>query len=213
LCGQPAQGKFYSLPQIILDDKGLKKSIRELKESLYRTEFLTIYRTKSPKLESKVGESESDFKVSLQDYLDNEKEEDITKLQERYAKKEKTLLTRLSRAKERVEKEAADSTGSMIDAGIAVLGALFGRTTSTKVGRAFKKGTNILKERGDMSRATERMSSIEEDIETLTYELEDKVDALNEKFDIDNCEIETLQIKARKSDIDVEMCAVVWKLV
>lgn len=49
---------------------------------------------------------------------------EIEKLQVRYGKK-KTLLDRLSRAKERVEKESSDSTSSMIEADIAVLGPLF----------------------------------------------------------------------------------------
>ena len=100
----------------------------------------------------------------------------------------------------------------MFEAGIAVLGALFGKTSPTKIGRAFKKGSNILKERGDMSRAQERMVGIQEDIEALEYELEDTIDELNEKYNVDNCEIETFKIKPRKTDIDVELCAVVWRV-
>ena len=122
------------------------------------------------------------------------------------------LTNRLSRAKERVEKESSDSTGSMIEAGIAVIGALFGRTSPTKIGRAFKKGSNILKERGDMSRAEERVAQVNEDIEALEYELEDKIDALNEKYNVDNCEIETFAIKPRRTDIDVVNCALVWRV-
>ena len=208
----PSKAKFQPLPKVVLDDKGLKKAIRELKESLYREQNLELLRCVKPKLESKVNESEVDFKVRLQDMLNDKKESEIEKLQTRFSKKEKTLLDRLSRAKERVEKEAADSTSSMIETGIAVLGALFGRTTPTKLGRAFKKGSNILKERGDMSRAEERMSSVQADIEALEYELEDTIDALNEKYNVENCEIETYNMKPRKTDIDVELCAIVWRV-
>ena len=101
----------------------------------------------------------------------------------------------------------------MIEAGIAVLAALFGRPSSTKIGRAVSKGSKILKERGEMSRAEERMVNIEEEIESLEYELEDKIDVLNEKYNVDNCEIETFSIKPRKTDIDVEICAVVWRVI
>jgi len=208
----PSNAKFQTLPQIVLDDKGLKKAVRELKETLYREQYLALLRCPSPKLESRVDESESDFKVRLQDTLNDKKESEIEKLQVRFSKKEKTLLDRLSRAKERVEKEAADSTSSMIETGIAVLGALFGKTSPTKIGRAFKKGSSILKERGDMSRAEERMAVIQEDIEALEYELEDNIDALNEKYNVDNCEIETFKVKPRKTDIDIELCAVVWRV-
>ena len=209
----PSNAKFQPLPEVVLEDKRLTKAVRELKETLYREQNLELLRCISPKLESKVDETRSEFIVRLQDGLNEKKEIEIEKLQLRYAKKEKTLLDRLSRAKERVEKEASDSTGSMIEAGIAVLGALFGRPTPTKIGRAVSKGSKILKERGEMSRAEERMVMIEEEIEALELELEDKIDALNEKYSVDNCEIESFSIKPRKSDIDVEICAVVWRVV
>ena len=150
--------------------------------------------------------------MRLNDILQEEKEIQIEKLQTRFSKKEKTLLERLSRAKERVEKESSDSTSSMIETGIAVLGALFGRTSPSKIGRAFKKGSKILKERGDMSRAEERMSKIQDDIEALEYTLEDDIDVLGEKYSIDNCQIDEIKIEPRKTDIDVEVCAVVWRV-
>ena len=208
----PSKAKFYPLPEKISEDKGLKKAIRELKESLYRSENLSLYRCASPKMESKVEESKSDFIVRVQDALNDKKEQEIEKLQERYAKKEKTLTDRLSRAKERVEKESSDSTSSMIETGIAVLGALFGKASPTKIGSALRKGSKVLKERGDMSRAEERVAAVEDDIEALEYELEDKIDALNEKYTLEDTQIETFSIKPRKTDIDVELCAVVWRV-
>ncbi len=159
-----------------------------------------------------MNESHSDFLVRLKDMLDDKKELEIDKLQTRYGKKEKTLLDRLSRAKARVEKESADSTSSIIETGIAVLGALFGKSSPAKIGRAVSKGSKILKERGEMSRAEERMANVQEDIETLEYELEDTIDVLNEKYNVDNCEIETFSVKPRKTDIDVALCAVVWRV-
>ena len=209
---KPKEAEFTALPEVILEDKTLKKAIRELKETLYRTKELVLFRCVPLKLESKVGESHADFMVMVQDSLTERKEKEIEKLQERYAKKEKTLTTRLLRAKERVEKESADSTSSMIDTGIAVLGALFGKPTPTKIGRALGKGRKVLKERGDISRAEERVLEVEADIEALEYELEDKIDILSEKYTIENYEIESFSIKPRKTDIDVEVCAVVWRV-
>lgn len=208
----PRKSKFHTLPSVILKDKGLRKAIRKLKERLYKEQYLELFRCTSPKLESKVKESRSDFVVRVQDILQDKKEAEIEKLQTRYASKEKILLNRLTRAKERIAKESSDATSSMIDAGIAVLGALFGRASPSKIGRAVNKGSRILKERGEMSRAEERMAQIEEDIEALGYELEDKIDDLGEKYSVENCEIERFKIKPRKTDIDVEICALVWRV-
>ena len=63
-----------------------------------------------------------------------------------------------------------------------------------------------------MSRAQERMIEVEDDIEALEYELEDKIDTLNDRYSVENCEIETYKIKPRKADIDVKSCAIVWKM-
>ena len=207
----PTNAHFAPLPEVILSDKSLRKAIRELKDHLYQSEALQMWRCKSPKLESKVGESRADFMVRLQDMLEEQKEEAIEKLKERYGKKEKTLMERLERAKARVEKEEADATSSIIEAGISVLGALFGKTSVSKVGRAVNKGGRILKERGEMSRAQQRVADIEDDIAALEEELENKIDALSEKYSVENCEVAEFKIKPRKIDIDVESCALVWR--
>ena len=208
----PSDATYEAVPEFVLEDKGLKKAARELKEELYRDMYLELYRCQKPKLESRPNESRADFVVRLQDLLNEKKEEEIEKLKERYAKKEKTLLERLNRAKARVEKESADSTSSMIEAGIAVLGALFGRSSTSKIGRAVSKGSKILKERGDMSRAQQRVAEIEEALEALEYELEDKIDEIHERYSIDNCDIESFKIKPRKTDIDIELIALVWRV-
>lgn len=206
----PKNGSFQPLPNALLKDKGLKHTIRMLKEMLYYQESIELWRCKRLKLESKIDESLSDFKVRIKDRLEDKKEIEIEKLQLRYKKKEETLLNRLARAKERVEKESSDSTSSMIEAGIAVLGALFGRSTPTKIGRAMSKGNKILKERQDLSLAEERVVKVEDDIEKLSYELEDKIDQLAEKYSSENYEVESYKIKPRKTDIHIKSCAVVW---
>ena len=208
----PSKAKFQPLPEVILDDKGLKRAIREVKDFLYQEEALALLRCASPKLESKPEESTSEFKVRVQDLLNDKKEQEIEKLKVRYASKEKVLTERLARAQERVEKESSDSTSSMIDAGIAVIGALFGRRSTSSIGRAFKKGSTILKERGDMSRAEERMAKVSDDIEVLQEELEDKIDVLSDKYNIENCSIESFNIKPRRTDIDIDSCAIVWRV-
>ncbi len=207
----PAEAQYAALPDYIKKDKKLSSVTKELKNWLYHEHKLELFRSRSPKLESKPYESLADFKVKLNDLLNDKKEQAIEVLQERYGKKEDTLLKRLARAEERVEKEESDKTGSMFSAGVAVLGALFGRSSTAKIGRAISRGSRALKERGDVGRAQQRVEEVKEDIEKLAYELEDKIDELAEKFDVDSITIEEFSIKLRRTDIEVEDIAVVWK--
>ncbi len=205
----PEDAQFSAVPDIISDDKNLRKTTSSLKNWLYHEHKLELYRSKSPKLESRPYDSLGDFKVRLNDLLSEEKEEAIEALQERYAKKEKVLTDRLDRVMAKLEKEESDTTSSFLNVGITVLGALFGKSRAS-IGRA---GSRVLKERGDVNRAEERVEKVKNDIEELEDELTDKIDDLANKFDIDEVNIEEFSIKLRKTDIEVNDIAVVWKVV
>jgi DNA-binding ferritin-like protein len=163
-------------------------------------------------MESTLDESRADFATRIKDALDEKKEQELEKLQSRYESKLDRLQDRLTNAMQRVEKEKSDSTSSMLEAGISILGALFGKTTPTKLGRAVSKGSRILKEKGDLSRAEQKVADIQDDIEKLEYELEDKIDQLDEKYDIDNITIQEYAIKPKKSNIKIEDCVIVWRV-
>jgi len=208
----PKDASFEGLPQIILKDKSLKGTKKSLVDYIYHNYRLKLYKCSSPKLESMLGESRADFITRIKDLLDDKKELEIEKLQARYETKLNRLQDRLDSALQRVEKEKSDSTSSMLEAGISILGALFGKTTPTKLGRAVSKSSKILKEKGDLSRAEQKVADIEDDIQKLEYELEDKIDKLDEKYDIDNIKIKEYAIKPKKSNIQIKDCAIVWRV-
>lgn len=212
----PTGVKLRKLPTYIVNDRGLKATKSHLEELLYRERRLTLYRCKSPKLESKPYETLGNFKVRLQDLLDNKKEEEIEKLKERYATKEQRLQDRLTRAQERVAKEQSDvtskTTDTLISAGMAVMGALFGSKSTSKIGTTLSKGSRILKEKADVTRAQEKMIEIESKIDDLLEELEEKIDAIDEKNMLNSNTIEAFAIKPRRSDINVKKLAIVWRV-
>ncbi len=208
---EPKDAQYSTVPDTILEDKGLKNATKELISHLYQSSKLEMYRCRSLRLESEADEELSDFKVTVQGELDERKEEKLEKLKEQYEKKEKRLLDQLSRAKERVEKEKGDQMSSLLSAGASILGALFGRTTATKIGTSINRGSRALKERGDVSRAQERVTEIEEKIYNLETELEEKIEALSQEYSMDNYEIESFSIKPKKRDISVEAIGILWR--
>ncbi len=207
----PSEAQYAAVPSIIKTDKNLTKATRGLKDWLYHEHRLELHRCKKPKMESDPYESLSDFKVRVNDALNNLKEVAIEKLQERYDKKENTLMDRMMRAEHRLEKEESDTKGSMVSIGMSVLGALFGRTTSTKINRAIRSARQVSKEKGDVKRAEEKIDKIKDDMDELEEELEDKIDDIADKHDIDNVEFEEFAIKLRRTDIEVENISIIWK--
>ncbi len=208
---RPQEAHFAAVPECVAEDKRLRRTIKELKEHLYTAERLELWRCGNPKMESKPHETLSEFKVRLADVLEEKKEAALETLKERYAKKETRLLERLERARVRVAKEESEATSSLIETGIAILGAFFGRPTPTKIGRAVSKGGKILKERGEMSRAQAQVAKYEEELMLLEEEMERKIEEIAEKYDVESCKIDSFFIKPRKTDIDVKLCALVWR--
>lgn len=205
----PENAQYAEIPEFLQKDKQLRASKKSLSDWLYHEHALELFRCKSPKLESTPYETVGDFKTRISDVLSDEKEQAIEVLQERYGKKEKVLMDRLDRYQLSVDKEQADSTSSFMNVGITVLGALFGKSRAS-IGRA---GSRVLKERGDVGRAKERVEKVEDDLKELEEELEDKIDDLVDEYDIENVDIEDFQIKPRKTDIQINDIAVVWRSV
>jgi len=210
---EPADAKFAEVPAYILSDKGLVKAGRALRDHLYRVSKLKLYRCRALRMESDVDDDLSDFRVAVQGELDERKEEKLEKLKETYEKKERRLLEQLTRAKARVEKEKGDQMSSLLNVGASILGALFGRTTASKIGTTISRSSRAYKERGDVSRAEEKVLDIEEKIQDLENELEEKIDGLAAAYDIESYEIESFTVKPKKRDIMIENIALVWRAV
>jgi len=208
---EPKSARYAHVPEFILADKELKDVQKELIGYLYQTSGLEMYRCRSLRLESDPNEEKSKFKVKVQNELDELKEGKLDKLKEQYDKKEKRVMSQLARAKERVEKEKGDQLSSLLNVGSSILGALFGRTTATKIGTTVSRGGRVLKERGDVSRANEKVKDLEEKIFDLEDELAEKIDILSDKYSIDNYLIESFSIKPKKRDINIENIGIVWK--
>uniref|UniRef100_UPI00345D3567 coiled-coil domain-containing protein n=1 Tax=Nitratifractor sp. TaxID=2268144 RepID=UPI00345D3567 len=209
----PSQARFAPLPGFISQDSGLRKSAAALKDLLYQNERLSLFRCRKLRLESTPGESESDFKVRVREQLDELKEAEIDKLQERYGAKETRLQDQLKRAMDRVEKEKNDQTSSLISVGASILGALFGGRgpSASKIGTAINRSGRVLRERGDLSRAQERVEAVREKLEALADELEEKIDAIDAKYSLENYPIEPFALRPKKSDIHIEEIALVWR--
>jgi len=216
----PEDSSFSELPSFFKKLKNLKKLQKEFVTYLYQKEKLTLYKVSKLKLESKVDESLEEFKIRVLDELREKKDEAEEKLRAKYEKKQAVLERRLERALAKLAKEEEDvkekTTSTLLSFGMTILDAFIGtkrtkRSTISKAGATLRGAGAIYGEKGDVERAKEAVQKVQEDIEELQNALEDDILELEEKYDIENYEIEEFFIKPRKSDItDVEM-ALLWE--
>ncbi len=208
----PKDAKYRHLPESILEDKGLKQCQRELKRYIYANSKLELYKCPKLRLESNIDESLEDFKIRVNDILQEKKEEAIEELKDKFKAKEDRLNSQLTKAMQMVEKEKSDQTSSLISAGISLIGALFGRKSVTKISTAINRGSRVLKERGDLSRAEARVEDIKDKLFALQEQLEEEINKIDEKYSLDNYEIKTIFIKPKRSLIDIEEICILWRV-
>jgi len=216
----PMKSLFYSLPQAISEARNLRDIEKDFSDYLYRNKQYELYQVDELNLESKAGESMQSFKIRIKDTLQEQKEEAIEKLKEKFGKEEERLQRSYKRAVERLEKEEEDmstkKTDTILSFGLTILDAFMGRktvkrSTTAKAANAFKKAGSLYREKKDVESAQEEVVEIESKMKELGEELQREIDQLSTQFDSDNYKVESFFIKPRRSDIfDIEV-SLLWK--
>lgn len=218
----PSESSYYPLPSVFSQIRDFRGMTKELSNHLYQTHTLQLFRAQGLNVESQAGESIADFRVRMADRLKEKKEEEIEKLQEKLKIRQDRLENKLDSALAKVEKEEADvsakKTDTILSFGAAVVGAFFGRkalsaTTITRAASSIRKMGRVSKEKQDVKRAMELVEALQEDLENLAVEIEEKVNIIAEKYEIDSLEIEEFSIKPRRSDIFNVRLALLWEMV
>ena len=142
------------------------------------------------------------------------------KLQYKFETQLDRLEDKLNRLEMKLQKEEEDvsskTTDTILDIGLAVIGAFFGRkalsATNMRHGAsAFKKAKGVLKEKNDVQNVEELIADVDIDIEELKLELQDEIQKIEDSLNIQNYEIKSLFIKPRRSDITIKDIALLWQ--
>jgi hypothetical protein len=116
-----------------------------------------------------------------------------------------------------VQQEQASSSKwqTALTVGASILGGLLGRKTisAANVGRAATAARGVgrsMKESGDVARAQENITAVQEQLNELNTQLETEVNALALRFDAANETLDRIPLRPKKTDIKVRMVALAW---
>jgi hypothetical protein len=217
---EPQSGARYAeLPSTATRSSSYAQWGRALEDHLYQNAKLTIYACDKPKLGSKAGEGEGDFRVRLGQALREQRDALVEKLRSKYAPRVQSLQDQLRRAQDRIAREQAQYSqqklSSAISIGATVLGALFGsrRLSSGTVGRAAtaaRSAGRIGREHEDVERASESQEVLQQRLAALNAECEQEIAALQASVDPQTIPVREVTLSARKSDIAVGRVALLW---
>jgi hypothetical protein len=126
-------------------------------------------------------------------------------------------IRRAEQAVEREQQQAKDAKmQTAISFGTTVLGALFGRkklSTST-LGRATTAARGVsrtMKESEDINRAEETVDSLKQKLADLEKELQNQISNLELTMDPQYEALQTLELRPKKTNINLRLVAVVWE--
>jgi hypothetical protein len=216
----PQEGAQYAeLPGVAGKAKSYEGWSRDFAAWLYGSQKLELLKRPGSKELSKPGETERDFRIRLQESAREERDRWAEQLRKKYAPKTAALEERLRRAQQVVEREKEQVTQqglqTAISVGATLLGAFLGRKAvgATSIGRATTAARGVgrvLKERQDITRASDTEEALRQQLADLEAEFTSEMAALEAKTDPQTERLDAVNVKPKKSDVSVRLVALVW---
>jgi hypothetical protein len=210
---------FEAPPTELTRAKTFKELNSALKDHVYRTIRLDIWKCPETKECSQPGESEGDFRARLSHGVKENRDAAVEKLQSKFAPKLAVLEERLRKAQQRLDKQKSQATGQMTQAvvsiGTTVLGALFGRklVSSSNVTRAastIRSASKIANEQQDVAHANETVEAVAAQIGQLNADFATETAKIQERCSAEGVSLEPVKVSAKKTEITVVKLALAW---
>lgn len=211
---------YYELPSFIQKEKDLKIIEKDFMDYIYRNSKLTLYKNEFLKITSKQTERLNDFKIRLQDRLNEKIDLEVEKLKVKFVKENDSIETKLSKLYEKLQKEeiqaTSTTTDTIISIGTSLLGAFFGnsvinKTNIGKVATSAKGASKILKERNDVKQVENEILELQQQKEALKTLLKNEIEKINLANQSSNFPIEEIFIKPKRSDIYNTKLVLLWQ--
>lgn len=214
-----AGATFGDLPAAAQQPKNYTAWQKSFNHWVSRSQRMELLRENRTKVTSNPGEEERDFRARVQDALREVRDEEVESVRRKFGSKRETLVSRLARAQEAVDREqqqaSQQKTQTMLSWGAAAVGALFGRKvlSSGTLGRATTAARGVgrsMKEAEDVRRAEQKLIDAREKLEEFDLKMEEALHAIAERYDAP-CELETLTLVPKRGQVQVLFVGLGWR--
>jgi hypothetical protein len=190
---------------------------KHFKTWLRNEQGLVLFKSPTLNVISEPDETEGEFRARLQIQAREQRDREAAALREKFDKKIAAVEKRLMKAQQKVDQEQSQVVQSRIETalsvGTAVLGAFLGRKRSTadSAGSALRKVGQMQKESSDAALARSALEEARHELEALNEQFESELSRLSETLDAQREELETIAIRPRSSDINVQYFGIGWE--
>ena len=214
-----SDGGFASLPADLSRAKTFTELQAALKDHIYKTQKLTLWKCAELKETSKPGESEGDFRVRIAHGAKEQRDQAVEKLRAKYAPKLMTNQEQLRKALQKVEKERLQSKNQTLQAavsvGTSILGAVFGRkltsvSNMSHIASGVRAATKLGTEQQDVAMAEETVEAIQARLDALNQQFATEATALLDGAVAENLKLDEINIAPKKTDVTINKFLLCW---
>ncbi len=205
---------FEDLPKGLERSKAYKTLARSFSDYLYRTRRVNLFYNPALKMYSKPDESERDFRIRCQETAREKRDEEIDALSEKFDKKRRRVEKKVEKQQMKME-ESEDRYNALkretyLTAGESVLGFLVGRRSTRMVSTLSRRHRIASQAKANAEEAKQEIESLKEEIKRLNEEAKEAARGIGDKWAEAVSEVKKVEIRPRKSDIDVQFFALAW---
>lgn len=210
-----AGAEFATVPASAMKAKTYATWSKDLIHWIATHQTMNVYSSSALKMHSFADESEREFRARLSLAMREQRDAAIDKIRAKYAAKLTTLQDRLRRAEQAVEREReqsrAQSFDTMMNVGVGVFGALFGRKRLTTAVRGAARGASRMgRQSGDVGRAEENLMAVQQQLYDLQAQMEHDIAVFGTRTDAANEPLEIILVKPKKTNIQVSLLTLAW---
>jgi DNA helicase HerA-like ATPase len=211
----PPVGASFAMPEAPIHTKQWFNGVEsDIKEHLYRNRNVEVFRNRTLKAFSRIGEPRADFEARCLRLTDDAADKAVAALRKKYAARIDRARDQIDRAMERVEDARLDvetrKQEELMSGAGTVLSVLLGRKSTRSMSTATSKRSMTRKAERRLETAQTKVSAEVEDLEDLESDLASDVADIAGEWADKASDIETMQIGLEKTDIRVESLQLVW---
>jgi hypothetical protein len=210
---------FDSLPSDLSRAKTFTELQSALKDHVYRTQKLTVWKCPELKEASKPGETEGDFRARIAHKVKEQRDLAVEKLRAKYAPKLTAIQEQLRKGLQKVEKERLQAKNQNYQLwatiGSSVFGAILGRklasaSTASRIGTSVRAASRMGADQQDVAQAEETVEAIQARFDTLNKQFEAEATSLLEGASPEKLELEEVSVAPKKSDVTISKFVLCW---
>ncbi len=215
---RPTAARYGSLPGPLASAKSYRSLATSLRDSLVRTQHLSLLSVPQIDAVSEPEETERAFRLRVAQQLREWRDSELDQIRSRYEKKLATAAGRVERARQKLEKEQADvkhqSFQTYVSIGTAILDALLRRRASTRslgrVATSARSASRTARQQADVTHAEAALEAVIAEQEQLEDELAAAIERVQAEANPETISLERVEVPARKTGSSVEEVCLAW---